>query len=474
MSGPFIFSRRNFLRQAGAFSALSLAASMDKLGLSSASAQASDYKALVCVFLFGGNDSNHMVIPYTDYASYVAVRDAASSINVPQANLLQVSPTNLPGQVFGLHPAFTATNGNPTLQTLFSTGKLAAIVNAGTLVEPITKAEYQARTKKRPDNLFSHSDQQQQGMTSITQVSSLAAITGWGGRLGDRVLAMNPAGATPMSMSFSGTQSFGDGRYIKTLALPTGGTFGYAGDSTSPNAVQAARAAARNMMIQAWDANDMVHATQTQMGVALNASQKINPIIQSAGPTTITNPFNGLNSGLANQLRAVAKMIDQRATLQHNRQVFFVSIGGFDTHTGQGTTVVTAGLPLLYQQIGQALSAFYQSTVNMGVANSVATFTLTDFSRTFKANGSGTDHAWGGHHFVMGGSVVGNRFYGTFPNLSLTGADTVDSSGRFIPTTSIEQYGGTLGKWFGVPAVDLAQVFPNLSRFATTDLGFMG
>ncbi len=227
-------------------------------------------------------------------------------------------------------------------------------------------------------------------------------------------------------------------------------------------------------MIQAWDANDMVHATQTQMGVALNASQKINPIIQSAGPTTITNPFNGLNSGLANQLRAVAKMIDQRVTLQHNRQVFFVSIGGFDTHTGQGTTVVTAGLPLLYQQIGQALSAFYQATVNMGVANSVATFTVTDFSRTFKANGSGTDHAWGGHHFVMGGSVVGNRFYGTFPNLSLTGSDTVDSSGRFIPTTSIEQYGATLGKWFGVPAVDLAQVFPNLGRFAAPDLGFMG
>jgi uncharacterized protein (DUF1501 family) len=208
--------------------------------------------------------------------------------------------------------------------------------------------------------------------------------------------------------------------------------------------------------------------------VALNSSTRLNPAIALAPPEVI-NPFLNLNTGLANQLRAVAKMIYARSTLGHSRQIFFVSIGGFDTHTGQGTTdPAQGGLPALYQQIGQALSAFYVATYNMGVAYNVTTFTVSDFSRTFKPNGAGTDHAWGGHAFVLGASVVGQRFYGTMPSLALGGADDTDTNGRWIPTTSIEQVGGTLGRWFGVADADLAQVFPNLNRFATSNLGFMG
>jgi uncharacterized protein (DUF1501 family) len=481
MSAPFVFTRRTFLRQAAAFSGLSLAASLDKLGLASAHAQAGSYKAIVCVFMFGGNDSNHMVIPYTNYGAYAAVRDASSPIQVPQAALLQISPANLPGQVYGLHPNLTATGSNPSLQSLFASGRLAVVCNAGTLVEPLAnRTEYQSSAKKKPSNLFSHSDQAQQAMTSISQASALTSITGWAGRLADRVLSMNPATATPMSMSFSGTQAFGNGASVRTLALPTGGTFGYAGDSTTPNAQQVARSSARAMLIQAWDPNDMVAAAQSQMNVALNASQKLNPIISGSGyttPTSISTPFTGLTSGISNQLRTVAKLIDQRATLGHSRQVFFVSLGGFDTHTGQGTYAAPGatptGLAALYQQLGQALAAFYQSTVNLGVAADVATFTLTDFARTFKGNSSGTDHAWGGHHLVLGGSVQGGRFYGNFPSLSLTGTDTIDNNGRWIPSTSFDQFGATVGRWYGVGASDLAQVFPNLSRFPTADLGFL-
>lgn len=478
MSGPTIFSRRKFLQQSGALSALSLAGSLDTLGLSSAAAQTAPYKALVCLFMFGGNDSNSLLIPYSDYASYNAVRPVATGVNVAQSLMTPLSPLNTPGQTYSLHPAFTATNGNPTLATLFTQGRLAVVCDTGSLVEPLTRVEYRAGSKKRPDQLFSHSDQQQQGQTAIAQASFLTGPTGWGGRLADRVVSMNAPLATPMSMSFAGSQTFLNGTYVRGLALPTAGNFGFTGDPTgTPTAAQAARTLARAEAILATDSNEMMQAAQVSMSGALNASQKINPIINATLPPQIQAPFNGLNTGLANQLRAVARIIAQRATLGHSRQIFFVSIGGFDTHTGQNQfqppAPVFQGLAALYQQMGNAMSAFYQATVNLGVQNEVTTFTVTDFNRTFRPNGQGTDHAWGGHHLVLGGSVRGQRLYGTFPTLALAGPSDTDSLGRWIPTTSLDEYGGTIAKWFGVPAVDIAQVFPNIGRFATPDLGFM-
>jgi uncharacterized protein (DUF1501 family) len=373
--------------------------------------------------------------------------------------MLQIAPQNTPGVVYGLHPSMTG------LQGLFNAGRLAVVANMGPLVEPLTRAEYRAGSKKRPDNLFSHSDQQVQSQSSISQ-ASLTGITGWAGRLGDRAIGLNAPDATPMSMSFSGNQPFGTGTYVRTLALPTAGAFGYAGDGTS--AQQIARINARTALLRADDANLMVAATQETSESALNASVKLNPIIQGTGSSAVTGA-GFPNTGLGNQLRAVAKVIEQRATLGHSaRQVFFVSIGGFDTHSNQ-----QGGHPGLMTQISQAMTAFYNFTVAASVANSVTAFTMSDFGRTFKSNGSGTDHAWGAHALVLGGAVNGQRMYGAYPNLTLGGPDDTGSEGRWVPTTSIEQYGATLGAWFGASSSDLDQVFPNLKRFATANLGFM-
>ena len=466
MSGPFVFSRRKFLQTAGGFSALSLAASMDKLGLASAAAQASGYKALVCVFLFGGNDSSNMVIPNSNYAQYLASRDVPTGINIPQASLLTISPTNTGGQTFGLHPAM------PELQALFNQGKAAVIANSGSLTTPITRAQYIASKHSGipvPDQLFSHSDQQRENMTTINK-ATLTAPTGWAGRLGDVVASLNSPSSPPMSMSFSGAQVFGNGVTVKSISLPTAGAFGFTGDvlTGTPSAQVAARMNARSAILSLPDANEIVTATQTQIGFAFNASTVLSPILQGTGGSAITTAFTGLNTSLSNQLKAVAKVIEQHAAIGHQREIFFVSIGGFDTHTGEVT-----GHNSLYPQVSKAINAFYQATVGLGVANSVTTFTLSDFGRTMKPNGGGTDHGWGSHHFVVGGGVVGNKIYGTFPNVTVAGPDDSGSNGRWIPTTSTDQVGATIAKWFGASAVDVAQIFPNLANFTVKDLAFV-
>jgi uncharacterized protein (DUF1501 family) len=469
MSGPFVFSRRRFLQQSGAFGALALAQSLPSLGLSGACAQTPSYRALVCVYMFGGNDADNMVMPHTNYAQYAAARNAGNSPfwipqNAPTGGrqpMLQITPAG-GSTVYGLHPNMTG------LRNLFNSGRMATVTNMGPLVEPLTRTTYRNGSKKRPDNLFSHSDQQTQSQTSISQ-AALTGMTGWAGRLADRSYTLNAPNATPMSMSFSGNQPFGSGIAVRTMALPTAGNFGFAGDSATPNAQQIARATARANIIGAVEANAMVAATQTVSKGGLDASAKLNPIIQGTGSGAVTTAFAGLNTGLANQLRAVAKVIEQRVTLGHTaRQVFFVSVGGFDTHSGQNP-----GHDNLMTQVSQAVTAFYNFTVAAGVASNVTAFTLSDFGRTFKSNGAGTDHAWGAHAMVVGGAVSGGRMFGSYPTLALGGPDDSGNEGRWVPQISIDQYGATLGKWFGASTSDLAQVFPNLSRFPAADLGFM-
>ncbi len=296
--------------------------------------------------------------------------------------------------------------------------------------------------------------------------ATLAKITGWGGRLADKVVGLNSPTATPMSMSFSGSQTFGNGVTVRSLSLPTGGNFGFSGDGGS--AQQVARAAARSSLITLPDSNQIVQAAEVTMNTALSSSVLLNPILQGAGSSAITTAFSGVTSGLANQLKACAKIIEQHASLGHQREIFFVSIGGFDTHTGE-----IAGHNNLFPQVSKAINAFYLATAGMGLANQVTTFTLSDFGRTMKPNSAGTDHGWGAHHFIVGGdgsasgSVAGNNFFGFYPNLTLAGPDDSGGQGRWIPTTSMDQYGATLGKWFGASPTDVAQIFPNLVKFAS-------
>jgi uncharacterized protein (DUF1501 family) len=457
-------ARRRFLTQCGALGTLAAVSTYDSFGLVNALAQSSGngYKALVCVFLFGGNDSNNTVVPYdnADYAGYLAVRGAQASggIALDQSSLLQVNPPSTGGLVYGLHPRLVE------LQALFNAGKMAVLTNVGPLLAPLTKAEYLANSAPIPSNLFSHADQQTQWQTGG---SDSISRTGWGGRLADQIASLNSSTSTPLLMSVAGSTVYGVGNTTSPLALPTSGSFGLAGFSNS--AASKARLAAVNQILALDRANTLVASAENINTVAINSSATINPII-SATSTTVGTAFSGLTTSIASQLKQVARLIEARSTLQQQRQVFFVSLGGFDTHNTELSTQDS-----LFAQLSPALNAFYNATVALGVSSQVTTFTHSDFARTYKpASGGGTDHAWGGHHFIIGDAVKGGDFYGTMPSLTLGGPDDVTAQGRWIPSTAVDQYGSTLANWFGVTSADLASVFPNIGRYATSDLGFMG
>jgi uncharacterized protein (DUF1501 family) len=420
------------------------------------------YKALVCVFLSGGNDSNNMVVPkYTaGYDQYVAAR-GGGGIAIPQANLLSISPPAMGGLEFGLHPSMT------DLHTLWGQGKLAVVTNVGTLVQPITRAQYQAGAP-RPLQLFSHSDQVEQFRTAI---SSYRATTGWGGRVADRTGGINPGAAIPMITSIAGASIFNIGSNTSPLivsAAPTPLNQVLALNGFGTAADELARRTAMND-IRTADLNySMVQATSVLTQQAVNVSQQL-----SQNPTlTVTFP----NTTLGNQLAQVAKLMKFRTQLNMSRQIFFVNVGSFDTHSGQ-----LNGQGSLLTQVSQAMKAFYDETVAQGIAADVTQFTMSDFNRTFNPNGSGgTDHAWGGHHLVLGGAVMGGDFYGrstangsVFPTLVNSGPDDADTRGRFIPSVPVEAYAATLSRWFGLTAADMPLVFPNITNFPASTLGFL-
>jgi uncharacterized protein (DUF1501 family) len=449
-------SRRNFIAQAGALGAAGLVGNLGQWGIRAVSAQSlSDYKALVCVFLFGGNDSNNTVIPYDDYGSYSAVRTAASNINIPKDQLLQISPPSA-GATFGLHP-----NLGP-LQTLFHAGNLAVVVNAGPLLAPLTKAQYQAGID-RPLNLFSHSDQQNewQGLIDGTAIRS-----GWGGRVGDKINAVNQGAVVPTIVSVSSGSLITQGINVGPFVLPASG--GVLLSGTGTDAISQARINGVHQMLSAGSSNNIVNDAAAELSSALTTGDAISAVLATTSPI-ITAAFNGLNTGIALQLKQIARVIEARSMFGAKRQFFFASLGGFDTHGDELN--VQGGL---LAQLAPALKAFYDATVALGVADKITSFTHSDFSRTFIANSTrGTDHAWGAHHFVIGGAVRGGDFYGTFPDLSVRGADDSGTNGAWLPTISVDQIGATLATWFGVGSADLDYIFPNLSRFSTANLGFL-
>ncbi len=442
-----------------------------------------DYRALVCIFMQGGNDGNNTVIPnhsdasLSNYSSYFNVRNNAG-LALAQNTLLPISVPRMNGLSYGLNPNMGPITGgtNNGIHELWSLGKMAIATNVGTLVKPMTRTQYQNGSIQKPFQLFSHSDQVSQSQAGRSDRTS---FTGWGGRISDRrTLPDNPNGLIPMITSINGAQLFTAGQTTLPMAIANASTSlssvlnpqGF----NSTTASQARLAAFNQLRSQDLDNNYIAAASHItdqaiQANLALSTFQEV----------TVTFP----NTTIGNQLKQVARLIKKRDGLNVNRQIFYCQVGSFDTHNGQ---IATQGS--LLSQLSQAVRAFYDEMVTQGVSNNVTAFTMSDFSRTFNPAGTGTnvgsDHAWANHLFVIGGAVNGGDFYGVntsngtpFPTLTLNGPDDADNGssarGRWIPTTSVEQYAATLARWYGLSDTDMPIVFPNISNFANTNLGFL-
>lgn len=448
------WSRRDFLKTTCCSAAAGFAAaSFSRFGMVNALAQsATDYKALVCVFLFGGNDSNNMVIPY-DTTGYNSYKSARGGLALAQGSLLPIAPPSI-GSPFAFHPRFTA------MQSLFNNKHLAVLANVGTLVQPTTVQQFRQGGVTVPMNLFSHSDQEAQMQTAILD---RVAETGWAGRTADKIQQVY-GGNFPIIISLAGTNIFCEGvaaQSIQSSGNPTQLLNGFGGGAEST-----ARLSALQSLLTFDNGLSLIQAASTTTGNAIQNGQTLATALATGTPLATVFPKN---SYFASQLQRVAKIIQIRGALGLQRQIFFVSMGGFDTHSGQLTQQDS-----LFNDMNQSLNAFYQATVEMGVANNVTTFTLSDFGRTYSPNSDGTDHAWGAHHLIMGGAVKGGDFYGKFPTLAVNGPDDGTGQGRWVPTTSVDQYAASLAQWFGVAPTDLPSIFPNLANFTTQTVGFMG
>jgi len=449
---------------------MALASSIDTFGAVHALTPqaATDYKALVCVFLNGGNDGNNMLVSLDQYNEYSNVRSAAG-LAIPQigtGSLLPISPVS--GGLYGLHPNM------PEMQNLFNQGKLAILCNSGPLVEPLTRTTYQNGAGKKPLQLFSHSDQVQLFQTSIANTVSQ---TGWGGRLADKTAGLNGSATFPSNVSIAGVNLLLSGVDTRQLAVADSGT-SLANvlqlTMSGTNSEQASRLASFNELRTLDNQFKLVKAASDIRSSSIqtdNALSSVNPTLATVFPST----------SIARQLKQVALLIkactDSTAGINMKRQIFFTQIGGFDTHSAE-----IGGQGGLLAQVSQAINAFYAATVELGVQDNVTTFTMSDFGRTLQPAGTGvnavgTDHAWGNHQLIVGGSVLGHTLYGTYPTLALGGPDDTDGGsnprGRWIPTTSVEQYAATLALWYGLATADLPAVFPLIGHFATSNLGFL-
>lgn len=476
-----LLSRRSFVRQAacaalGTVAMTSTIRDLRFINAAMAQTNIDDYKALVCVFLQGGNDSNNLIIPTlaSEYANYATIRTPVLAI--PSSAVLPISPLNNDGHAYGLHPCC------PELQTLFGEGKLAMLFNTGTLVFPMTRAQYLAGVLEKPPQLFSHADQVTQWQTSIPDQPPL---TGWGGRCADLLNSVQPGAPISLSVTLGGANTFEVGNIVSQYSVSTSGAVSLAG-------VTGARLAALTNILGASFTNMQETAYSAVAEHSINSSSLLNNAISATSsatywtvpfPTNITPPTGGaaFASTLSPQLKMVARLIEagHRAVASGGfgmkRQIFFCAVGGYDLHSNQtpgaGSTTIGSHANLL-SEVSQSLLAFQRAMEQIGVSGSVTAFTSSDFNRTFPSNGQGSDHGWGSHHMILGGAVKGKMTYGTFPVQTVNGPDDTNT-GRWIPSTAIDQYFATLATWFGVDNSNLATVFPNLYRFAAPNLGFV-
>lgn len=471
-------SRRSFLRTASLTSMAGFYASPFLIGLNSLAAMAqssglTDYRALVCVFLQGGNDGHGTVIATdpTSFSAFTQARSGAPGLAYPLADLLPITPkTSQGGRTFALNPALTG------LQNLFNAGRAAVVANTGTLIAPATKAQINANSVPLPASLFSHFDQTA-AWQAIASNGGSAEHVGWGGSVADVIESMNVNSNSMFTcISTAGIALFLAGQRSFQLNVTSAGPIPIYG-TAQPLFGNSAGTSALQSILSADESNLFAKEYEVVVQRSIQAQQVLATAMAPAGVGGIPNPPQYLdpktnkltNNDLATSLQTVARIISGRAALGVNRQIFYVQLGSFDTHDGQATTHAQ-----LLSQLGAALEYFDAQMVAMGLGNQVTTFTASDFGRTLTSNSDGTDHGWGSHHFVVGGSVLGQDMYGQYPVVGVNQANDL-GQGRLIPTTSVDQYAGTLARWFGLSDGQIKTIFPNFANFGSSPyLGFLG
>jgi uncharacterized protein (DUF1501 family) len=476
MSAPFNYSRRKFLHNA-ACSSLAMSTSgalMTQLGLMNAALgqttcsaydPVTDYKALICIFLLGGNDSWNMLIPSdtTRYGIYSSARSGGppQGMAIAQNTLVKATVLNAnSGESYGMHPNLAELAG------VFNSGNGAFVVNVGTALQPTNKTQYSTKNYPLPPQLYSHADQQAQWAYGQPQQNG---VTGWGGLTADRLHVLNPGSIVPMAISLGGQNRFQSAVSVQPYTMSSGGPSGLSGYTGTAGTL---RMTALNEMLNEAYPDPLSRTYANTVSNSLAYYQTMQTALAAAPALTTTFPTN---NPIASALAEVAKIISVRDTLKAKRQIFYIGYGSFDSHSAQ-----LSEQPALYTTVSQALSAFNTCTINdLKIPDAVTTFTMSEFARTLNSNGDGTDHAWAGMQFVMGGAVNGSKIYGApaasggiFPNQALNSVDCL-SRGQMMPGVSSDQYAATLAKWLGVQDCDIATIFPYVKNFSTADLGFL-